>query len=67
MKKTHAYFVSWTYNELGIYFGNSLIYSELRGEDLLKFIISKVTSEVPKAIILSINKLDQRWLYEMGY
>lgn len=58
MKKTHAYFVSWTYNELGIYFGNSLIYSELRVEDLLKFIISKVTSEVPKAIILSINKLD---------
>lgn len=58
MKKTHTYFVSWTYNELGIYFGNSLIYSELRGEDLLKFIISKVTSEVPKAIILSINKLD---------
>lgn len=58
MKKTHAYFVSWTYNELGIYFGNSLIYSELGGEDLLKFIISKVTSEVPKAIILSINKLD---------
>lgn len=58
MKKTHAYFVSWTYSELGIYFGNSLIYSELRGEDLLKFIISKVTSEVPKAIILSINKLD---------
>ena len=58
MKKTHAYFVSWTCNELGIYFGNSLIYSELRGEDLLKFIISKVTSEVPKAIILSINKLD---------
>lgn len=56
MKKTHAYFVSWT--EPGIYFGNSLIYSELRGEDLLKFIISKVTSEVPKAIILSINKLD---------
>lgn len=56
MKKTHAYFVSWT--ESGIYFGNSLIYSELRGEDLLKFIISKVTSEVLKAIILSINKLD---------
>ena len=58
MKKTHAYFVSWTYNELGIYFGNSLIYSELKGEDLLKFIVLKVTSEIPKAIILSINKLD---------
>ena len=39
MKKTHAYFVSWTYNEFGIYFGNSLIYSELKGEDLLKFIV----------------------------
>ena len=38
MKKTHAYFVSWTYNELGIYFGNSLIYSELKGEDLRKFL-----------------------------
>ena len=58
MKKTHAYFVSWAYNELGIYFGNSLIYSELKGEDLLKFIILKIAIEVPKAIILSINKLD---------
>lgn len=54
-EETYDYFVSWV--EPGANYGNAVVSSDETGKGLVSDIVRRVTAEVPKAIIMSINKV----------